>query len=492
MWRLIRRGLAAVAVLLVGLASVLVANTLLVGPSKHDLAPASRIDIDVPAAAQRLGEAIRFRTVSKPPGVPADPQAFRGLHQFLIRSFPLVHKHLTREIIGEYSLLYRWGGSDPSRKPILLSAHMDVVPEQGQWTRPPFSGAVDGDFIWGRGTLDDKVAVLAILEAAEHLLSKGFRSRRTIYLAFGHDEEIDGRNGAARIAARLRERNVRLAAIYDEGWFVSHGLVPGIKRPVAFIGTAEKGYLSLELVARTSGGHSSVPSERSAIRVLLNAEKRLKAHPFEAALKPPITEALDHLAPEYSFLPRMILANRWLFGPMLLSQLEKVPETNALVRTTTAVTIMSAGTKDNILPARARLIVNFRIVPGQTVASVTDRVRRIVGDPRISIRQYGAASDPSPIADTGSEAYRQLVRSVRQEFPKAAIAPALVVSASDSRHYTQLADQILRFRPMRLSRNDLGRIHGIDERIAIANYGEHIRFWVRLMRKMASAGTRRE
>lgn len=480
------------AVLLVGLASVLVVNTLRIGPSKQELAPGSRLNIDVPAAAQRLGEAIRFRTVSKPPGVPADPQTFRDLHQFLIRSFPLVHKHLTREVVSEYSLLYRWEGSDLSRRPILLSAHMDVVPEQGRWTRPPFSGAVEGGFIWGRGTLDDKVAVLAILEAAEHLLSKGFRPHRTIYFAFGHDEEIDGRNGAARIAARLKERNVRLTAIYDEGWFVSHGLVPGIKRPVAFIGTAEKGYLSLELVARTSGGHSSVPSERSAIRVLLDAEERLEAHPFEAALKPPITEALDHLAPEFSFLPRMILANRWLFGQMLLSRLEKVPETNALVRTTTAVTIMNAGTKDNILPATARLVVNFRIVPGQTVAGVTDRVRRIVANPRISIRQYGAASDPSPIADTGSEAYQQLVRSVRQEFPKAAIAPALVVSASDSRHYTQLADQIFRFRPMRLSRSDLGRIHGIDERIAIANYGEHIRFWVRLMRNMASVGERRE
>jgi len=478
------------AVLVIGFASVLVVNTLLVGRSKHEPASASRIDIDVPSAAQRLGQAIGFRTVSKPPGVPVDPQAFRDLHQFLIGSFPLVHKKLKREVISEFSLLYRWEGSDPSRKPILLSAHMDVVPEQGRWTRPPFSGAVECGFIWGRGALDDKVAVLAILEASEHLLSQGFRPHRTIYLAFGHDEEIDGRNGAARIAARLKERNVRLAAIYDEGWFVSHGLVPGIKRPVAFIGTAEKGYLSLELVARTSGGHSSVPSERSAIRLLLDAEERLKAHPFEAALKPPITEALDHLAPEFSFLPRLILANRWLFGPMLLSQLEKVPETNALVRTTTAVTIISAGTKDNSLPATARLVVNFRIVPGQTVAGVTDRVRRTVANPRISIRQYGAASDPSPIADTSSEAYRQLVKSVRQEFPKAAIAPALVVNASDSRHYTQLADQIFRFRPIRLSRSDLGRIHGIDERVAIANYGEHIRFWVRLMRNTAGAGAR--
>jgi carboxypeptidase PM20D1 len=492
MWRLVRRGLAAVAVLLIGLALVLVVNALRVGSPKYDLAPASRIDIDVPAAARRLGEAIRFRTVSKPPGVPADPQAFRNLHQFLIRSFPRVHKALKREVVGEFSLLYRWEGSDPSRKPILLSAHMDVVPEQGRWTRPPFSGAVEGGFIWGRGALDDKVAVLAILEAAEYLLSKGFRPHRTIYLAFGHDEEIDGRNGAARIAARLKERKVRLAAIYDEGWFVTSGLVPGIKRPVAFIGTAEKGYLSLELLARTSGGHSSVPSERSAIRVLLNAENRLKANPFDAALRPPMTETLDHLAPEFTFLPRLILSNRWLFGPMLLSQLERVPETNALVRTTTAVTIIGAGAKDNILPARARLVVNFRIVPGRSVAGVTARVRRIVADPRISVRQYGAASDPSPIADTGSEAYRGLVRSVRQEFPKAAIAPALVVSASDSRHYTHLADQIFRFRPMRLGPADLGRIHGIDERIAIANYGAHIRFWVRLIRNTAGAGARRK
>jgi len=489
MWRIARRSVAALLVLLVALVSVLVVNALRGGPASLAPPPAPKDVIEVRAAAERLAAAIRFRTVSKSPGVPSDPQAFRDLHDFLIRSFPRAHNTLKREVIGEYSLLYSWAGSDPSRKPILLTAHLDVVPEQGRWTRPPFSGAIADGFVWGRGALDDKAAVLAILEAVEYLVTRGFRPRRTIYLAFGHDEEIDGLNGAARIAARLKKRGVQLAAVFDEGWPIARGLVPGIERPVALIGTAEKGYLSLELIARTSGGHSAVPSRRSAIRVLLEAYTRLKASPFPASLRPPTSETLDHLAPEFSFIPKLVLTNRWLFGPVLLSRMEKVPEANTLVRTTAALTVIGAGEKDNVLPAKARLVVNFRILPGQTVAGVTAQVRRVVADPAIEVVQHGAASDPSPVSDIGSDGYRELVITVRQVFPDVAVAPALVINASDSRHYAHLADQVFRFRPSRLNLDDLGRIHGNDERIAIANYGEYIRFYIQLMRN--SAGPQR-
>jgi len=485
MWQNLYRGLAVLTLMALATVFALLVNAFRVGPVAIDVPPALKVPIDIKAAAQRLGAAIRLRTISKSPGLPSDPRAFVELRDFLERSFPHVRQTLKREVIGDYSLCYRWDGSDRSRKPILLTAHLDVVPEQGRWTHPPFSGAIADGYIWGRGTLDDKAAVLAILEAAEHLAVGGFRPSRTIYFAFGHDEEIDGRYGAARIATHLKERNVRLAAIYDEGLPIIRGLIPDIERPIAVIGTAEKGYLSLVLTARTTGGHSSVPSRNSAIRVLLDAYARIRSNGFPAVLQPPTSETLDHLAPEFSLLPRIVLANRWLFSPLLLSRLEEIPEINAMLRTTAAATVVSGGDKDNVLPASAKLVMNFRILPGQTVEGVKSTVRQLVADPAIDIVQYGAANDPSPVSDIHSEAYRWIAMAIRQVFPDIAIVPALDVSTGDSRHYLGITDQVFRFRPYRRNPTDAGRVHGVDERVAISNYAEFIRFFIQLMRNSA-------
>ncbi|MGH7005733.1 MAG: M20/M25/M40 family metallo-hydrolase, partial [Alphaproteobacteria bacterium] len=344
-------------------------------PSAITVSPADAATIDASAAAARLGAAVRLQTVSKPPGDPIDPQAFRDLHNFLAQSYPAAHKALTREIIGEYSLLYRWEGTEPNLKPILLMGHMDVVPAPGEWTQAPFSGVIADGYVWGRGTLDDKVSVLGILEAAEHLIAAGFRPRRTAYFAFGHDEEIDGRNGARRIVAHLKQRGVRFETVLDEGSPIATGLVPGIDRPVALIGMAEKGYLSIELIARTSGGHSSMPSLHSAIMVLGRAFQRVGPETVASQLRPPMSQTLDALAPHFSFLPRLFIANRWLTEPVLLSQLEKIPETNAMIRTTVAVTIIRAGDKDNVLPGEAHAVMNLRLLPGDTVAGQLARMR---------------------------------------------------------------------------------------------------------------------
>ncbi len=481
MRRSIRGVLIAAGVLPLSLAAVLAVNAWRIAPGAPSTLPADAISFQVEPAAARLAQAVTFRTIAKAPGEPVDPQAFLALHAFLARSFPRVHGELRRETIGDYSLLYRWGGDDPALEPILLMGHMDVVPTLGKWTHPPFAATIASGFVWGRGTLDDKVSVLGILEAVEHLLARGVRPRRTVYLAFGHDEEIDGRNGAARIVARLKEQGVRLKYVLDEGSPIVTGVVPGIAQPVALIGTAEKGYLSLELIARTTGGHSSMPSRNSAVQVLGEAFDRLRANPPALEFRPPMSQTLDHLAPHFPFLARVLVANRWLFGPLLLSELGKVPESKSMITTTMALTLVHAGQKDNVLPDEARAVINFRLLPGETAAAFTAKVRTIVGDPAIEVAQYGAAVDPSPVANVDSEAFRQLAATVRQIFPDAIVAPALVIAATDARHYATVADQVFRFLPTRLAEQDLARMHGVDERVSIANYGEIIRFYIQLI-----------
>lgn len=473
--------LGALGAALALLFAALCINAFLLTPGDSPPEPAEAHRIDKDPAVVRLAQAIRFETVAQAPGDPVDPQAFRDFHRFLEASYPLVHRALERETVNEFSLVYRWPGSDAAEKPILLIAHQDVVPPNGTWSRPPFSGLVEDGFVWGRGALDDKVSVLGLLEAVELLLDAGFVPRRTIYLAFGHDEEIDGTNGAAAIAERFRQQGIRFAFVLDEGSPLGTGLVPGIDAPVALIGIAEKGYLSVELTAATSGGHSSMPSRASAVRVLSEALARLWHDADKGSLRPPMTATLDALAPELGFLPRLVVANHWLTGPLLENALASMPETYAMIATTGTVTVLEAGQADNVMPSHARAVVNFRLLPGTTVEQQLARIAAVIDDPEIAIETVGKASDPAPIADLDTESYRILRRTVRQVFPEAVVAPTIVIAATDSRHYVGVADAVYRFLPTRLAPSDLTRMHGLDERIAADNYVEIIRFYAQLI-----------
>ncbi|MEE8514121.1 MAG: M20/M25/M40 family metallo-hydrolase, partial [Gammaproteobacteria bacterium] len=294
-------GLAGVTVAI--LLAVVTVRTILVNPPPQpDIAPVKDIIIDKGAAAKRLARAVQFRTISHGPDAPVAAAAFRGLHDFIRGTFVNVHKHLKRETVNELSLLYTWEGTDPSLKPILLLAHMDVVPvEPGtekSWTHSAFDGAVSDGFVWGRGTMDMKASMMGILEAVEYLLAKSFAPKRTVYLAFGHDEEIGGYEGAAKIAALLQARRVRFAFTLDEGLVVTHGLLPGVEKPVALIGIAEKGIVTLKLSAHGPGGHGSMPPPYSAIARLGRALARLEDQPMPVALRAPVARMFDHVMAE--------------------------------------------------------------------------------------------------------------------------------------------------------------------------------------------------
>jgi carboxypeptidase PM20D1 len=481
-------GLAAVVLLL---AAIVVARAALLRSRQVRVRPAADLAVDAARAADHLAAAVRFRTVARPDGMPAEPGEMLGLHRLLERSFPRAHAALSREVVGGFSLLYTWPGAEPALPPLLLLSHLDVVPVEAaaarRWAVPPFSGRIADGWIWGRGTLDDKLGVVGALEAVELLAGRGYRPRRTVLLAFGQDEEVGGHRGATAIAALLRRRGAKPELVLDEGGILGERLIPGLTAPVGLVGIAEKGYLSLELRVRAAGGHSSMPPAHTAIGILAAGLARLESRPMPARIARPTAESFAFLAPEMPFGARVLLGNLWLFEPLAVRALEASPGTNAQVRTTTAITIAEAGVKDNVLPAEARAVVNFRILPGDSIAAVEAHVLRTLADRRIQIARYGdTASEPSAASSTAAPAFQLLARSVREVFPGAVVAPNLLSGATDSRHYAILGTPPYRFVPMRMAAADLARLHGTDERLGVANFAEIVRFYAQLLRNGAS------
>ncbi len=485
--------LALVFVLLVAVA----VNTLRKGSRQLVVPPLAVLKVDEQGAAARLAEAVRLRTISSREDASLNADQFLQFHALLQQRFPKVHAALKREVVADLSLLYTWPGSKPALKPIMLLAHQDVVPiapgTEGDWTVAPFSGEVKDGFIWGRGSWDDKGNLMSQLEAVELLLASGFQPERTVYLAYGADEEVSGLRGAQQIAGLLKQRGVSLEFVLDEGLLVLEGILPGLSKPAALIGVAEKGYMSLALSVSATPGHSSMPPKHgtSAIAMMSTALKQLEDKQLPAAIRGVGGEMFDTLAPEMSGFSRVALSNLWLFGPVVQKQLEGAASTNAMLRTTTALTIVNAGNKENVLPGRADATVNFRILPGDTQAQVLDHVNselaRAVGEGKVAVSTVPGAKEASKVAPTSSSQYHLMNKTIREIFPGTLVAPGLMVAATDSVHYEAICDHIFKFSPVRANAEDLKRFHGTNERLSTTNYAEAIRFYHRLLSEGAKA-----
>jgi carboxypeptidase PM20D1 len=479
-----RRALILVSLFLLGLIALLLARALALPSRQLQAKPARRIALDEAALAQHLAEALRFETISYEDPAAVRRGEFDKFQGWLASAYPLLHAKLSLERVSELSLLYTWRGRDSELPPLLLLAHQDVVPVETpeRWSEPPFEGRIDGGFVWGRGALDDKSSLLSICEAIEWLLARGFQPERTVLLAFGHDEEVGGRKGATQIAALLASRSVHPWFVLDEGGVIlAPGLVPGIQGPVALIGVAEKGYLTLDVVAKAEGGHSSMPPRETAAGILAKAIVALEEHPMPGGLGGVTGSTLAFLAPEMPLPGRMVLANLWLFAAPLNSLLSGQPSTNAFLRTTTAVTQLRGSPKDNVLPSQAVAGVNFRILPGDSVDLVEKRARWVVNDPRVEVNARSPAWDPSPVSPVDSAEFALVARTIREIFPDAIVAPSLVVGATDERHYEDLTKVLYRFQPIRMDRDDLKRPHGIDERISTQDFADAVRYQVELL-----------
>ncbi len=435
-------------------------------------------------AALHLSQAIQIKTISFGDTLAIDTVEFIKFKSFLETSYPNVHAKLARQSFNQFSYVYKWTGKDTSLQPYVLMAHMDVVPveavAESKWTVPSFSGTIKNDTIWGRGAVDDKVSVIAILESVEQLLKQNYTPNRTIYLCFGHDEEISGKRGAKVISNWLKEQNIKPALVLDEGGQIDTKHFKQLNRPFAVIGTSEKGYANFDLSVEIPGGHSSMPAAETAIDVLNKAILNIRAHSMEPAITPTMQELLDRTKAAESFGKRLVLSNLWLFKGLMINQLEKSKETNAMVHTTLVPTILHSGIKDNVIPTVAKATFNSRILPGQTSEDVLNFVIKAVNDDRVVIKkQTISLMEPSPITSYDNPEFKKMEQIIYKTVPDVIVSPFLMIGATDSRYYRSFSDAVLNFSAVQ----DVKGFHGIDERIGKTDLNRMIFFYNQLITK---------
>jgi len=477
--------LIVIAILALLILSVVLINTWRMSPDAiSESKPVSR-NVDGTKAATNLATAISYRTVSTDP----DDPGFAAFREWLPTAYPGVHATMDLQVLGGGTLLYKWAGSDSAAKPVLLTGHYDVVPVNPgtieDWSFEPFAGTVSDDYIWGRGALDNKSAVIAMLEAAEALIETGFQPKQTIYFSFGHDEELGGNEGAASVVQYFQNEGIRLAWSLDEGSYVLDDIFPGLEHPVASINVAEKGYVSLLIKAKGAGGHSSMPPRETAVGTLAKAIVKIQDNPLPGGFSGVSASMFEELAPHLGFSQRMLFANRWLFGSLLEGELSKTPSTNAMLRTTTAPTMLSGSIKQNILPTEAVATVNFRIHPRDSVESVQAYVEGLVASENIDVEVLdGRGTPPSAVASDESEGYSVIAQSLKDAFGTIIVLPGLTIAGTDSKHYSKVADDAYRINPFIVGPDDTARFHGIDERMSIKNMEKGVTAFMLLMERL--------
>lgn len=451
--------------------------------SKQPEPQLTTITLDEDQAVQHFSAAISYKTISYEDRNKFDLEEFEQFILFLKKTYPHVHEQLQLERINDYALIYKWTGTDPTQNPIGLTSHYDVVPvlegTEENWEQPPFSGAIADGKIWGRGTLDDKIGVIGILEAVENLLKQDFKPDRDVYLMFGYDEEIGGDEGAKVIAHTLKERGITFDFVMDEGGAIVENMVPGVDVPVGVVGISEKGSATAELHISGSGGHSSQPKNHTNIGRIANAIAKLEAAQFKADLKGPGEDLFEYVAPEMSFGMKYVFANKFIFEPIIEKILLREPASAALIRTTIAPTIFHAGEQSNILPESASAIINLRLMPGDTLQDVKDFIEETIDDEEIQVTVTG--SEATRVSSIDGWEFKAIQQAARNVYNEAVIAPYLMFAGSDAKHYDQVAKNTYRFLPVQITSEDLNRMHGTNEHVSIENYINSIKFYSELL-----------
>ena len=472
-----RKIILLISVVMISLASLSVFNAVMLSSKQLASERLERLNLS-DEVFQNLSKAIQYPTISFGEEVPVDSITFIGFHKFLEATFPLTHATLSLEKINTYSLLYTWEGSEASKKPIIFMSHQDVVPVDEptlkDWEADPFEGKISKTDIIGRGSMDDKASLIALLEAVELLLEESFKPSQTIYLAFGHDEEVGGSKGAAEIVKYLKSKDVQAVMTLDEGGFLAENMVPGIDKPIAMVNLAEKGFASFNLIVKTQGGHSSQPPKENTIGMLAQAIVNLENNQLPYKLVKPIDYQFEYIGAELPFLKKLAFANPWLFEKRILESLN--------AHTTTAPTIIQGGVKNNVIPTEASATINFRILPGETIASVKQHIEKNISN-KIEVVPVGFLTNPSPVSRIDSEVYAILEKTIRSMFPNSIVVPGLVGGGTDARYFYEISDDVYRFYPIRVQPESMTRLHGIDEKISKDNYKEIIEFSYHLIKK---------
>jgi carboxypeptidase PM20D1 len=483
MWHILTFLLIATIAILLGIAFIRMRllkrkpNRQIGGLYQKSIPPVVRTE-----AAAHLSQLVRLQTVSHQNPDKDDDDEFRRFRETLKELYPLVHSKLTQKSMGDKNLVFIWEGSKPDLLPALLTAHQDVVPagDESAWTHPPFSGEILDGYVWGRGSFDAKGQLTAILESIEGLLSIGFLPERTWWVAFGCDEEVRGNHGAASISKAMYRQGLKFAFVLDEGGAVAEGFFPGLQRPVAVIGIAEKGNLDLQLSCSRDGGHSSTPKNPTALGKIAAAVARIENRQPSGRFTYPIRSLFRALGKEAPLPMAMIFLNLWLFGPLLKLSLKRNSTTNALIRDTHATTMATGSEASNVISTVASAVINFRTLPQTTKEQVLDWAKKTIRDDSIQMEVL-FHSPPSRVSDSGSKEFSMLEAAISKVFPSAITAPYLMLGGTDALWYEQVSDNVYRFTPALMNREELSRMHNANERFSLENLGKAIEFYVQLI-----------
>lgn len=455
--------------------------------SKQPLPYPTKVVFNQDEAIEHLAKAVTFKTVSFQDRSKFDFEEFDKFITFLQKSYPAVHNQLEFEKINDYALVYKWKGSNSSKNPVGLTSHYDVVPvlkgTEANWEQDPFSGTVADGKIWGRGTLDDKIGVIGILQAVQYLLDEGFKPERDMYFMFGFDEEIGGDEGANKIVNTLKDRGIRFEYVLDEGGAIVEDMVPGVDQPVGVVGISEKGSVTAELSIEGSGGHSSQPKDHTNIGRIASAIAKLEDTQFKGDLRGPGEDLFEFVAPEMSFGMKYVFANKVIFEPVIEKILLGKPASAALIRTTIAPTIFQAGEQYNALPEKATAFINLRLMPGDSLMDVQKFIEETIDDDDIKVTVTG--SEASKVSSINSWQFKSIQQAARNVYDNAVVAPYLMFAGSDAKHYDIISKNTYRFLPVQITSEDLNRMHGTNEHVSIENYMNAIKFYVEVMKEAA-------
>ncbi|MBQ7638019.1 MAG: M20/M25/M40 family metallo-hydrolase [Clostridia bacterium] len=462
---------------------------------KESFEPLPPEKVDLERYRKNLSDAIKIKTIADKHPESTNWEVFDEFHAFLRERYPLFHEKLELTVINRGALCFLWKGKTGDGDPIALLAHQDVVPiSEGtldDWTHPPFDGVDDGEFIWGRGALDMKNHLIAVMESVETLLEEGFEPERDVYILLGHNEEVmcdNTDNGAVAMCEYLKEKGVRLDCIIDEGGAILPVNIKGvINKDLAGIGVAEKGYADIEVAVHAKGGHSSQAPNHTALGKLANVIRDIENHQFKTKMSPMLYELFDKIARNVSYPVKLVTCNLRLLVPALELALGYVPAAASMMRTTTGVTMASGSPQANVLPQRASVIVNFRIFPGQTVDDVIAHLKKAIRYKDVEINLLPGWKNPSAISPTDSRCFKALERICRGMNPNTIVAPYLVMGGTDACHYQDVCENIYRYSPFRVNTSLLMTTHGTNERIPVASLEEGVAFFKRYIKELSKA-----
>jgi carboxypeptidase PM20D1 len=500
---LLRRGVLLATVIFALLICIVSWNCFWFQSKQLKRNPALKLELDTELVLGNLQRAIQIASVSSPMSRLTSDSELLRFRNFLEQTYPTLHDHpfisRTGADLGDAmtpSVLLEWPGNDIKLPGILLMSHFDVVPVEPlsipKWSLPPFSGQINEGYIWGRGTLDCKHGVIAILEAVRKLHEAGYQPERTVYIALGHDEEIGGVDGNQKIADWFRSQGKRLHVIIDEGGCIFADF-PGLSRPVALVGVAEKGFVNVDLSVNMTSekiGHASMPPSETAIGILSRAVHGVESNPFPSHSDRGLRDTLNYIGPEMpSLTSRIAMSNMWLFSSIVKRTLSSTPSGNAMLRTTIAPTVIEGGGTENVLPGHATATLNLRLMPGDSIEEALKHLGTSINDSRVTITPRPRGKEASPFTKVESEAFAMLQTTIHEIFPEVVVAPFVLVGGTDTGHYIGLTENILRFIPARLSQRDTQRLHGIDERISQENFVEIVRFFHQFIKNASGKAT---